>query len=349
MLRSIRLYLLTGENRLNTCASLMLLLVFAVFHWNSDPEACGGDPIASARRSTPLLLVSIAKPVPVKVQSIQQALEQVEVPELVADSASPPAPHAAPAEPKAHSEEVIPSPAGTVLNGRVALQASHAQLVQGKLLLERTSDYSAQFKRQERIAGSLLDPQAMNLKVRHEPFSLYMKWTEGDKGRQLIYVQGQNENKVLVQIGGMAGRLTGALAMSPDDHRILAESRYPATSAGLLELTKIILTHHETNLERGTGVVSEIRDGESFDNRPCFLTTLVYENPTVNADYYKSLILIDKELCVPVNVKNFTWINGQAPATDDEESLIESYSYTGLRINTQLSDNDFEKSKYKMR
>ena len=349
MLRSMRFYLLTGENRLNTYASVMLLFVFAVFHWNSDPEACGGDPVASVRRSTPLLLVSIAKPVPVQAPVIQQALDQVEVPALVADSASPTAPHAAPAEPQTPAEEVIPSPEGTILTGRVALQASHAQLSQGKLLLEKTSDYSAQFKRQERIGGDLLDPQAMNLKVRHEPFSLYMKWTEGDKGRQLIYVQGQNENKVLVQIGGMAGRLTGALAMSPDDHRILAESRYPATSAGLLELTKIILSHHEANLQRGTGVISEIRDGESFDNRPCFLTTLVYENPTVNADYYKSLILIDKELHVPVNVQNFTWINGQAPATEDEESLIESYSYTGLQINMQLSDNDFVKSKYKMR
>jgi Protein of unknown function (DUF1571) len=176
-----------------------------------------------------------------------------------------------------------------------------------------------------------------------------MKWTEGDKGRQLIFAEGQNDDKVLIQIGGVAGRLTGALAMDPNDPRVRAESRYPATCAGLLALTKIILSHHEMDLKRATGVTSEMRDGESFDNRPCFLTTLVYDSPTANPDYYKSLILIDKELSVPVCVRNYTWVQGQAPAQVDEDSLLEHYSYTGLEINTQLTDNDFTKSKYRMR
>ena len=137
--------------------------------------------------------------------------------------------------------------------------------------------------------------------------------------------------------------------MDPDDPRVRAESRYPATCAGLLALTKIILSHHDKDLKRATGVTSEMRDGESFDNRPCFLTTLIYDSPTINADYYKSLILIDKELSVPVCVRNYTWVQGQAPAKEDEDSLIEHYSYTGLEINIQLTDNDFGKSKYKMR
>ena len=176
-----------------------------------------------------------------------------------------------------------------------------------------------------------------------------MKWTEGDKGRQLIFVQGQNDDKVLVQIGGMAGRLTGALPLAANDPRILAESRYAATDAGLLALTNIILSHHQMDLERATGVSVEMRDGESFDDRPCYLTTLTYDHPTINADYHKSLILIDKELSVPVCVRNYTWVEGKPAATHDESNLIEHYSYTGLQINTQLSDNDFEKSKYKMR
>ena len=349
MLRSMRHYFLTGENRRNTFASLLVLFAFGIFQWNTDPEACGGDPIIAVRSSIPLLLVPIATSVPVKPAAappIQQAIELKEAAEAIAGGSISPTPSTTLAPP---AEEEIKSPEGTVLNGRWALKASQMQLERGKQILEQTSDYSAQFKRQERISGSLLDPQAMNLKVRHAPFSLYMKWTEGDKGRQLIYVKGQNEDNVLIQIGGMAGRLTGALPMAPDDPRVLAESRYPATSAGLLELTKIILAHHETDLQRVTGVTSEMRDGESFDNRPCYLTTLVYENPAINPDYHKSLILIDKELSVPVCVRNYTWVEGKPAATDGEDNLIEHYSYTGVQINTQLSDNDFEKSKYRMR
>lgn len=346
MLRSMRLYFLTGENRRNTFASLILLFTFAFYHWNIDPEACGADPIATGHRPTPYLLVSVAKPVSAPtdlVSPIRQALNETEVADSASSGTGASAQTAEPAEPETQSPE------GTVLNGRGALKASQKQLLRGQEILEKTPDYSVLFRRHERINGTLLDPQAMNLKVRHEPFSLYMKWTEGDKGRQLIFVKGQNDDKVLVQPGGVTGRLTGAIAMHPDDPRVLAESRYPATCAGLLELTKIILGHHETDLGRATGIASEIRDGESFDGRPCYLTTLVYDNPEVNAEYRKSLILIDKEHSLPVCVRNFTWVEGKASETDDENSLIESYHFTGLEINTQLTDSDFAKSKYRMR
>ncbi len=344
MLRSLLPSLFTGENRRNTYAALLVLLTLGFYHWNTDPEACGGDPISSPRRHNEPLMVSIATPLPKPQSAFTGVVHAVEVGSDSNSESTTPS-----TTPAVLPVEEIKSPEGTVLTGRWALTASQDSLRRGQELLEKTSDYSAQFRRQERIDGELLDAQAMNLKVRHAPFSLYMKWTEGDKGRQLIFAEGQNDDKVLIQIGGVAGRLTGALAMDPDDPRVRAESRYPATCAGLLALTKIILSHHEKDLKRATGVTSEMRDGESFDNRPCFLTTLVYDSPTINADYYKSLILIDKELSVPVCVRNYTWVQGQAPAKDDEDSLIEHYSYTGLEINIQLTDNDFGKSKYKMR
>ncbi len=356
MLRSIRHLAFTGENRLNTFAFLVIVFAVAVFHWNTDPEACGSDPIASTRPAAPMLLVTSPQALPatsVRRGEIQQVLDQVEVPEIEGAVVASVA-QVAPGEPTvaaetAEAEETIPSLEGAVLTGRIALKASQQQLERGKQFLANISDYSAQFKRQERIDGNLLDPQAMNLKVRHEPLSFYMKWTEGDKGRQLIYVQGQHDNKVLVQIGGVAGRLTGALPLQPDDPRIMAESRYPATCAGLMELTKIILQHHENDLKLNQGVICEVRDGESFDNRPCYQTSLVYENPEVNSHYHKSLILIDKEYALPVCVRNYTWVDGKAPVELDDHCLIEHYSYTGLQLNTQLSDNDFEKTKYRMR
>lgn len=336
MLRSLLSQLPTGENRRNSCAALLVLLTFGFYHWNTDPEACGGDPVASPRRQNSALMLTMNTS-PLKPEAASAAIAREIGGELASD------PNSAP------SAEEIPSPEGTVLTGRWALTASQDRLRRGQQFLEKTSDYSATFRRQERINGELLDPQAMNLKVRHAPFGLYMKWTEGDKGRQLIFAEGQNEGNVLIQIGGVAGRLTGALAMDPNDPRVRAESRYPATCAGLLALTKIILSYHDKDLQRATGLTSEMRDGESFDNRPCFLTTLVYDSPTTNPDYYKSLILIDKELSVPVCVRNYTWVEGQAPAKVDEDCLIEHYSYTGLDIDIQLTNNDFEKSKYRMR
>jgi Protein of unknown function (DUF1571) len=346
MLRSLHQYLLTGENRRNSYATLIVLFTLGFYQWNTDPDACGGDPVAATRRNSPLLFVSLDLSKP------KHPAAPVEIPTPESQnvvSGSPPVATIPTSTPAGPACEELQSPEGTILTGRWALKASQYRLQQGRELLEKTADYSAQFRRQERVNGELLDAEAMHMKVRHEPFSYYMKWTEGDRGRQLIYVKGQNDDKVLVQPGGVAGRLTGALALAPDDARIMAVSRHPANCAGLLEMTKFILVCHESYLQLATGVSCEMRDGESFDNRPCFLTTLVYDNPTINPDCYKSLIFIDKELSLPVSVRNYTWIDGQAPATDDEDSLLEHYSFTELQINTQLSDDDFTKQKYRMR
>ncbi len=342
MLRSLHQYLLTGENRRNTFATLIVLLTFGFFHWNTDPEACGSDPVATTRRPNSLMFVSldlVKSPPTAPPEGIQNPLPHNKISGLPPVETIPTGPES----------ETLQSPEGTILTGRWALKASQYRLQQGRELLEKTPDYSAQFRRQERVNDELLDPEVMHLKVRHEPFSFYMKWTEGDRGRQLIFVKGQNDNKVLVQPGGVAGRLTGTIAMAADDARVMAVSRYPANCAGLLELTKKILMYHEANLKLASGLTTEMRDGESFDNRPCFLTSFVYDNPTVHPDYCKSLILIDKELSVPVSVRNYTWVAGHTPATADEESLVEHYSFTDLQINSQLSDNDFSKQKYKMR
>jgi hypothetical protein len=337
MLKSLRHHLLTGENRRNTFSGFVILFTMAFFYWNTDPDPCGAAPVA-ARRHVPRLLPQVqAQPAP----TIQQIHDGV-----VASGTETPT---AQAKPGAGPEEVKLPENGGSIEGEVALKASMKLLVAGQSNLKKASDYTVQFRRQERIGGALLDPQAINLKIRHEPFSIYMKWTEGDKGRQLIYVTGQNDDHVLVQLGGIAGRLAGTVAVKPDDARILAESRYPATCAGLLELTRIMLEHHDADLKRKTGFQCVMKDGDSFDNRPCYLTELTYESPEVNADYHRSLIQIDKELSVPLCIRNYTWVEGKPAATDGEHNLIEHYAFTGLELNNELADEDFQKQKYKMR
>lgn len=335
MLRSLRHHLFTGENRRNTFSGLVILFTMAFFYWNTDPDPCGAAPVATRRHVPRLLPIVQAQPAP----TIQQINDGAAA---GSETAVKPAEAAGPAEVKLPEN-------GAAIEGEVALRASMKLLAAGQERLKTSTDYTVQFRRQERIGGALLDSQLINLKIRHEPFSIYMKWTEGDKGRQLIYVNGQNEDQVLVQLGGIAGRLAGTVALKPDDARILAESRYPATYAGLLELTNKILEGHTADLKRGSGIHCEIKDGDSFDGRTCYLTTLTYDSPDVNPDYHKSLIQIDKELSVPICVRNYTWVEGKPSETMGEHNLIEHYAFTNLELNNELADEDFQKQKYKMR
>lgn len=332
MWKSILRFRPAGDHRHNLWASTAVVITLLVFHWSTDPDACGSDPVSSVRPSARFLLPQVT------IASTTTVVQSVGEPVPSGTSETPSTEPAAPRMPGAEP-----------LTGRWALESSLSLLELGRERLQKMSGYSVTFARQERIDGELLDPQTIKLKVRHEPFSLYMKWTEGDKGRQLIYVHGQNEGQVLIQPGGFVGRATGALPFAPDHPKILAESRYPATMAGFLAMTDTIAQHHRDDLKLTQGVLSEIRGDQSFEERPCYLTTLCYENETINPIYRKSMIYIDKELSIPVCVRNYTWIKGQKVVEDNEESLIESYSFTGMEAAVQLSDNDFTKSQYKMR
>ena len=87
---------------------------------------------------------------------------------------------------------------------RLALQLHIALLESSKHRIANLPDYSATFLKQERVEGDdLQELQTIQFKMRHKPFSVYMKWLEGgDVGRQVLFVEGQYDDKLQVRLGG---------------------------------------------------------------------------------------------------------------------------------------------------
>ena len=80
-------------------------------------------------------------------------------------------------------------------------------LEKGLHKLKEVGNYTATLFRQERVNGELLEPQAMSLKLRHEPFSVYMKWLDGGYADEVLYVDGGYDGKLVVNMGGWKSRL----------------------------------------------------------------------------------------------------------------------------------------------
>src|SRR5882724_8434048 len=69
---------------------------------------------------------------------------------------------------------------GAIHSSRIALQLHLTLLELGKHQLESIPDYTATFLKQERVNGEdLQELQTVQLKLRHEPFSVHMEWIEG--------------------------------------------------------------------------------------------------------------------------------------------------------------------------
>lgn len=312
---------------------LALFVAFAAVgfgYLNFDPLSIGGDPRAAAASSRRSLLM--ADMVPVSVPDSDTAQMQEADALGPADSAS---------DSSSGSSAGGPTSGEKPLTGVWALRMTSELLQRGCKLFEHVPDYTASMYKQERIGGVLSDGQDIELKVKHAPFSVYMKWLTGDRGRQLIYVEGKNDGKLLVQPGGIKGRLTGVMHLDPEGDLAMSECRYPVTKVGLLALARIILDYQTADLKRGSGCKCQLEDGHVFDDRPCYLFVCEYETPDANPLYRKSVMYIDKELSMPVCVKNFTWARDANPETLDEETLIEFYSYTNVEIEADLEQTTF--------
>jgi len=326
-----------GSRGPNFCAVLITAAVFGYISINSDPVISGTESPLEATAAIGPPKFTLPPAPSVSLRNAERIEGQIEQPAIEAT------------EP---ASAVSESPANPdVLTGRWAMLLSVTMLQRGCEKFEHVTDYTATLFKQERINGELLDGQTMSMKLRHEPFSVYMKWLDGDKGRQLIYVNGQNDGNLLVQLGGVKGRLLGTLSVSPTGSQAMAESRYPITGAGLLHLAKKIVEFRQKDLDRGTGVHCEMYDNQEMNGRPCYMFVTTYDSPEFNEQYRKAVCYIDKELSMPVCVRNYTWGVDIDPAKIDDETLIEFYSYSDIAIEQQLADGDFDRGNesYRMR
>ena len=89
--------------------------------------------------------------------------------------------------------------------------------------LNSVAGYTAIFRKQERLKGILGPEQTLAMKVRHQPFAVYLKFLAPKAGKEVVYAEGHHENKVIAHTPGRR-RLAGPPAGRPPG---LAARRWP--------------------------------------------------------------------------------------------------------------------------
>jgi hypothetical protein len=99
---------------------------------------------------------------------------------------------------------------------------------------------TARFERHEQINGKDTPKEIILCKFRKQPFSVAFKWVgEAYKGREVLYVQGQHENKITTHLVAPEDRLSAMfmhsdrVALAPDNSLVRQKSRYPIATSGL--------------------------------------------------------------------------------------------------------------------
>lgn len=237
-----------------------------------------------------------------------------------------------------------PEDKGMRLSGHVALLLQVAMLDDSLARLEKIDSYTAKFEKQERIDGELSDHQVLATKIRHEPFSVYFKYEQGAVGQEILYPISDKDPRLLVKSAKLGGRLP-AMKLEPNSPLVMGETRYPITMAGIRELTKMTLEVRQQDVRKPQGSVKvDLRDDVKFDGRPVYAYTVNYANAKISPTYRRCILYIDKQLKLPVYVRNWTWSNqtkGGASGEFDDSTLIEFYAFRNINTKAGLKRIDF--------
>jgi hypothetical protein len=204
--------------------------------------------------------------------------------------------------------------------------------------LESLRDYSCIFVKRERVDGEMTPYTYLRLKVRHQPFSVYIHFDApaDQRGQEAIYVEGRNDGKLLAHGTGLKA-IVGTVALEPTSPRAMAGSRYPITSIGLLNMTQTLrdVAGYETQFGE-----CDVRflPGTKVNGRSCTCMQMAHPVPRREFKYHVARVFVDDELNLPIRFETYDWPRSQG----DEPVLNGEYTFLNLKVNNGFTDMDFD-------
>ena len=209
-------------------------------------------------------------------------------------------------------------------------------------------DYSCTLVRQERVRGVLQAPELMSAKVRHQrsrngkvvmPFAVYLnvKAPSKVKGREVLFVDGQNDGMMLVRKGGKRFSFV-TTRIAPTSATAMASNRYPLTEFGFENLVKRLIQVVKEDMTISTDTQVEFYSDAKIDGRSCTAVKVVHPQYDERLRFHSATVFVDNELDVPVHYEAYDWPNERG----GDPVLLEQYTYRNIKLNVGFTDYDFD-------
>jgi len=197
-------------------------------------------------------------------------------------------------------------------------------------------DYTGMFTKQERLKNKLRKPQVITFKFRNEPFSIFMQWKKNPgKADRMLYVEGQNNNKMVVHPRGLLGFIR-SVERDPKGKDVLKTSLRTCDKFGIRNLLNRVTGLYKGNVQ-DEGFSVKYIGTEEIDKRPCIVLETIMPNNKISTTR-RLILVVDMEYRLPVSVTSL----------DGKGNLISKYSYTSLNFNNGLKDENFTKKANKL-
>jgi hypothetical protein len=209
-------------------------------------------------------------------------------------------------------------------------------------------DYTCRIIKQERIRGELQPQEFMDAKIRNRkvqdgkivtPLSCYMKFVapENVKGREVIWVEGKNNNKLRAHEGGAAGRFLPSVWLDPDGTLAMRGQLHPIYDIGIENLV-LKLIERGTKERQFPECDVKFIPGAKINGRVCTVLQVFHPVQRPHFEFYKAEIFIDDQLKIPTRYAAYFWPDKPG----DPEPVLEAYTYLNVKTNVGLQEADFD-------
>jgi hypothetical protein len=201
---------------------------------------------------------------------------------------------------------------------------------------QNVRDYTCTLIKRESLQGVLGDPQNIMMKVRHEPFSVYMYFLKPSQGREVLFVEGANNNELTVLESGWKRNL-GKMNLDPNGLVAMRGQKHPITEVGIRNLTAKLIAAKTAEMKFMECNVTS-NPNVKIGDRPTTMIQIEHPVPRQQFGTHITRVFLDNELRVPIHYDCFMWPQapGQAPPLDA------SYTYANLKLNNGLAARDFD-------
>lgn len=201
--------------------------------------------------------------------------------------------------------------------------------------MKKVKDYTATFYKEELVGGTRINQQ-MQVKIREQPFSAYLRFMKELDGREVIYVDGKNDGKFLFHGSGIES-VVGTLKFAPDHKKVLEENRYPMNMIGMTSMVKTLVTQWESELELD-GIEVKHFPNAKIGTTECKVIQSTHPKKLPGSKFHITRLYVDRATSLPVRAEQLDFPSkaGEQPA------IVEQYTYLDLKTNVALTDADFD-------
>ncbi len=199
--------------------------------------------------------------------------------------------------------------------------------------------YRLTLVKQERMGGKLQPSESIQVAFRERPFSVLLTWPSDPRPAQkVLYVRGENDNKLLVKPAGLAA-LVGVVERDPEGPDARKSGRYPLTEFGIKIGMERTLGSWESARKDGALHVEYLgaRKVPEVGGRPCWvLRRTGYKRPEEDGI---------TELTTYIDQEN--WLQVGSVLKGAQGQVLGSYYFRDVRLNPKFPPDTFTRAAVK--